>query len=180
MNTVSILCFVSLVAGIHATGYNGVKAPGDNSLKWKLPSRPLSRDSNGVDEKSEANRRAAERLRKDIALAKVNVNAQKILKALKIDRDTRQAGRACLQTGEWCLGGPDMGTCCPGLVCDKNVESYSGCRGCMGSCVGKKRGNCRGQGYNCSESSPCCPGLVCGTPEHCLMGCAGVCYPKRG
>jgi len=108
--TVAILCFVSLVAGVQATGYDGVKG--------------FYRDTRQMNGKCA---KYGDKCRYDFdccspdvcngrrcgnAEAEVNVNAQKILKALKINRDTRSCGRS----GDKCTRPRD---CCPSYTCSR-------------------------------------------------------------
>merc|ERR1711862_926558 len=85
---VSILCLVSLVAGIPATGYE------------------RSKDFVGVDETDEANRQADERLPEDFA----NDEAQ------NLNRENVPPLRtSCIPGGHICQRGRTP--CCPGYYC---------------------------------------------------------------
>merc|ERR1711862_594253 len=101
--SISILCFVSLVAGTPASG--GVKADvAGEPLEKKKTARMLFGSALGARKMDEANRQADERLLKDYA-------------KVEISRDNRET---CLKEGEECSMESD--NCCSGLKCDWPVS----------------------------------------------------------
>merc|ERR1711862_841844 len=101
--SISILCFVSLVAGTPASG--GVKADvAGEPLEKRRTARMLFGSALGARKTEEANRQADERLLKDYA-------------KVEISRDNRET---CIKEGEECSMESD--NCCSGLKCDWPVS----------------------------------------------------------